>query len=69
MKKTVYYCDRCQLECPGVSLVDTGNDYSEGRDESGLKKRVAVDLCSTCLLELREWLKSRDSQGPRTEEK
>lgn len=55
--KTVYTCDRCLTECLVVSVVDTGNDYSVERGDDGLEKRVAPELCTTCLLALREWMK------------
>ena len=64
-QKTIYTCDRCLKECLGLSLVDTGNDYAVGRDDNGLKKRVTSELCSTCLLALRDWLALRESSVPR----
>lgn len=60
-RKTVYTCDRCLIECLGVSIVDTGNDYSEGRGDDGLKKRVTADLCVVCLKALRDFMKPLSS--------
>lgn len=67
MRKTIYTCDRCLTECLGLTLVDTGNDYSVGKDEFGQKKREMSELCSVCLLELREWMKPNKAKANSTE--
>ena len=62
--KTIYTCDKCKMECPGVTVIDLGNDYTKPRDaEFPLPKvRLAFEVCSTCWLALKEWFLS----GPRS---
>lgn len=59
-RKTICICDRCLTECIGLSMVDTGNDYAIERGTDGLKQRVTAELCTTCLLALREWMKPKE---------
>ncbi len=65
-QKTIYTCDRCLVECLGLSMVDTGHDYAVRRGDDGLKKRITAELCSTCLLALRDFMKPVSQEKDKT---
>ena len=46
MQRTIYVCDRCEAETPKAELYSVTVKPPRG------KQRNALELCSTCVLEL-----------------
>lgn len=59
--KTIYTCDRCGRETPGVHNVDLGKDYSSPRNFGGNHDRIAMDLCQDCWQALADFMRLKTS--------